>query len=147
MTTLLLIHAAATLLMTGLVLFVGVVHYPLMAHVGRDAFINYELHHTRRTTWIVAPLMLTEAATAVALLVMKLNSPLLPWAVLSTALLGIAWGITFLINVPQHARLSQGFDPRIHTSLVRTHWIRTLAWVLRSALALVFLLPPGQGLG
>ena len=33
---LLLLHAAATLFMTGLIWFVQVVHYPLFARVGED---------------------------------------------------------------------------------------------------------------
>ena len=54
---LLLIHAGATLYMTGLIWFVQVVHYPLMARVGEDGFAEYEKHHQRLTTWVVAPPM------------------------------------------------------------------------------------------
>ena len=37
----LLAHAAATLFMVGLIWFVQVVHYPLFARVGPDAFVPY----------------------------------------------------------------------------------------------------------
>jgi hypothetical protein len=66
--SILLLHAAATLSMTGLIWFVQVVHYPLMARVGRVGFADYEAAHTRRTTWVVAPPMLIEGFTAVVLL-------------------------------------------------------------------------------
>ena len=58
MREILLIQAAATLAMVGLIWFVQIVHYPLMAQVGRDSFAHYEASHTARTTWVVAPLML-----------------------------------------------------------------------------------------
>ena len=45
-TTLLLIHAAATLYMAGLIWFVQLVHYPLMANVGKRLF---DLPTTART--------------------------------------------------------------------------------------------------
>jgi hypothetical protein len=64
MQTVLLIHALVTWFMTGLIWFVQVVHYPLMAAVGSPGFAAYEAAHSRRTTWVVAPVMLAEAATA-----------------------------------------------------------------------------------
>ena len=60
-------HAAATGVMTGLIWFVQVVHYPLLARVGAASFVEYERAHVRRTTWVVAPAMLVEAATAIVL--------------------------------------------------------------------------------
>ncbi len=38
----LLAHVAATLFMTGLIRFVQVVHYPLLARVGRGGFADCE---------------------------------------------------------------------------------------------------------
>ena len=60
----LLLQVAATLCMVGLIWFVQIVHYPLLAQVGRDGFRRYEMDHQRLTTWVVAPLMLTELTTA-----------------------------------------------------------------------------------
>ena len=41
----LLVHVVATLVMTGLIWFVQIVHYPLMAKVGRADFAEYERLH------------------------------------------------------------------------------------------------------
>ena len=60
-------HAAATWYMTGLVCFAQFVHYPLFAAVGSEEFSAYEQRRTSLTTWVVAPSMLVEAATAVLL--------------------------------------------------------------------------------
>ena len=62
----LLLNVAATLMMTGVIWFVQVVHYPLMEQVGASGFVTYEKLHTRWTTYVVAPPMLVEAATALA---------------------------------------------------------------------------------
>lgn len=136
---LLAFHAAATLLMTGLAWFVGVVHYPLMAEVGRTEFPRYERLHRQRTTWLVAPLMTAEAGLAAWLAAVP-PPAVPPWqAYMAAALLAAIWLSTFTVQVPLHARLSQGFDPSAHRSLVATHWGRTAAWTLRSVLALAWL--------
>ena len=41
----LIIHAAATWFMVGLIWFVQIVHYPMFANVGRDSF---DVHRTDR---------------------------------------------------------------------------------------------------
>ncbi len=140
MTTLLLINAASTLLMTGVVLFVAIVHYPLFAGVGREVFPAYSLSHASRTTIVVAPLMLIEAMTSVLLLVPAIAGRA-PGVLEFTgvALLVPIWGITFLLNVPQHARLAKGFDSSVHRALLRTHALRTLCWAGRAVVVLLML--------
>lgn len=135
MTALLLVHAGATVAMAGLVWFVQLVHYPLFAHVGRDGFARYELEHTRRTTWLVAPLMLVEAATALALLAADPSA----LTVAGAALLGVVWLSTALVQVPLHGRLERGFDAGAHRRLVRSNAVRTSAWTGRAAIALALL--------
>ena len=126
-----ILHAAATLFLTGLVWFVQLVHYPLMGETGRETFPRYELLHQRRTTWIVAPAMSAEALLALWLLLRRpAEIPFWP-----AALAGI-WVSTFAVQVPLHARLAAGFDPQAHRRLVLTNWWRTAAWSLRSLLAL-----------
>jgi hypothetical protein len=133
----LLAHAAATLFMTGLIWFVQLVHYPLFARVEGRVFPGYEIEHMRRTGWIVTPAMLAEAVTAVALLF----DPRVPAAAAWTGavLLAIVWLSTALLQAPRHVVLRRGFDTSVHARLVATNWIRTVAWSLRSVLALAIL--------
>lgn len=135
MTGLLLVHAGATVAMAGLVWFVQLVHYPLFAGVGRDEFARYEAEHTRRTTWLVAPLMLAEAATALALLAADPSA----LTIVGAALLGVVWLSTALVQVPLHGRLEGGFDVEAHRRLVRSNAVRTAAWTGRAAIALALL--------
>lgn len=145
----LIAHAAATLYMTGLIWFVQVVHYPLMAAVGREGFAAYESAHARLTTFVVAPGMLVEALCA-GLLVLGLFEAGLPadrtpdrltyWLILlGAAALLLVWATTFLVSVPLHGKLSAGFDARAHALLVNTNWIRTFLWSSRAAIACTLL--------
>lgn len=140
---LLLVHASSTLLMTGLVWFVAVVHYPLMAHVGRDGFSGYQRRHMSRTTWVVAPLMLVEAGSAVALLGIGLTDETAPmssvWTAIGAVGLAVVWLLTFAVLVPLHARLTTAFDELTHRRLVFWNWWRTAGWSLRSVAAVVLL--------
>ena len=134
--TLLLIHAAATLFMTGLIWFVQVVHYPLMAKVGADGFTDYESHHQRLTTWVVGPAMLVEMMCASWLAVAPVQAVPVWLACLGLALLAVIWISTAMLQVPRHKDLELGFDINAHRRLVNSNWIRTVAWTLRSILAL-----------
>ena len=135
----LLAHAAATAVMTGLIWFVQVVHYPLLARVCAASFVEYEQAHVRRTTWVVAPAMLVEAATATALPFVYPTQPgrALAWGGL--ALLAVVWMSTALLQVPCHRRLARGFDADVARRLVATNWIRTVCWSLRLFVALALL--------
>ncbi len=134
-TMLLMLHLVSTLAMAGLIWFVQVVHYPLFAQVGRDGFKQYEQSHRRLTTIVVAPLMLTEAATAMMLLWLRPDS--IPFSAASSgvALVGVLWASTFFWQVPAHERLSQSFDTATHRRLVRSNWLRTVVWTVRGLLA------------
>jgi hypothetical protein len=134
--SLLLLHAAATLYMMGLVWFVQVVHYPLFALVGDHRFPTYEDAHTRRTSLVVGPPMLLELLTAAALVVWRPAAvPVAgPW--IGFVVLGVIWISTFALQVPRHTRLAARFDSMVHRGLVGTNWIRTFGWSVRGILAL-----------
>lgn len=130
------LHLTATAFMAGLIVFVQIVHYPLMGVVGSDTFTEYERRHTLRTGWVVIPPMLVELATAIGLVVLPPPAETVGLAWAGLALLVVIWASTALLQAPQHRRLLQGFDPRVHRRLVRTNWIRTVAWVARVPIAL-----------
>lgn len=140
---LLTLHAVATWLMTGIIWFVQVVHYPLFARVGGEAFLSYERAHVRRVVWLVTPVMLVELATGLGLLVTPPAG--LPTRVLwlNTGLLALIWISTGLLQLPAHARLRHGFEPRAYRLLVRSNWARTVAWTIRSCLLFAWMAGAG----
>lgn len=145
---LLLVHLAATLLMTGILWFVQVVHYPLFLSVCPASFPDYEQLHTSRTGMLVAPLMLVELVSAAIISFLAWRLPeeaarrdAVPGndaqlLLLNLALLVAIWAVTFLVQVPQHAALSRGFDAARIQSLVNGNWLRTILWSARAALLL-----------
>ena len=139
--TLLVLHVAATLFMTGLVWFVQIVHYPLLHRVGTAGFSRYELEHTRRTSPVVAPMMLFELGSGVWLALappVGVQSALL---LANAVLLAIIWGSTFVLQSPLHRSLASGLAAGSVDRLVSTNWIRTASWSVRSVLLLLVLLP------
>ena len=136
---LLLLHAAATLFLTGLIWFVQVVHYPLFARVGEEGYAGYQAAQVRRTGWVVAPAMVAELGSGVALLWLRPGSVPPAWVWLGLGLLAIVWCSTALVQVPRHNALAAGWDERAGRELVRTNWLRTMAWSIRALLVLAML--------
>lgn len=134
-------HAAATWWMAGVIWMVQLVHYPLMGLVGVERWREYEQAHCSRITFVVLPAMVLELASALLITWRSLASagPAPVAECFGAALLALLWLSTFLVQTPLHMRLSERFEPAEHTRLVRTNWLRTLAWSARAVLALTML--------
>jgi hypothetical protein len=124
-------HLLTTFALVGLIWFVQVVHYPMMASFDRQNFAAHEKEHCDRTGWVVVPLMLGEIFTFALLLLEGLRSNTF---LLSGLLLGVIWASTFFLQVPLHRALLQGWNAEAHRQLVTTNWIRTAAWTGRGVL-------------
>ena len=131
-----LIHFAATWFMVGLIWFVQIVHYPLYDRVGLEAFSVYAEAHTRMTTWVVAPVMILELITAVALLYFVPPGMSLGQLLWAFVLLGLIWLSTAILQVPCHGKLQMGYDAGVHHFLTQSNWVRTVLWSLRGLLLL-----------
>lgn len=130
------IHLVSTWYMVGLIWFVQLVHYPLFDGVGDDGFVDYERRHTVNTSWAVGPPMLAEMGTAILLPVLR-PELLSSWAFVGAcALLVLIWLSTAILQVPMHQKLGAGFETAAHSRLVKTNWIRTVAWTLRGVLVI-----------
>jgi hypothetical protein len=134
-----LVHLFSTLFMTGVIWFAQAVHYPLLVRVGEGAYVAYEGENTRRTGWVVIPVMGVELITALLLLWRPPEGLPLFYIWLNAALLALIWISTFTLQGPYHQLLMKKFDPGVWRSLVRTNWIRTTAWTSRGILWLVHL--------
>lgn len=127
-----LAHFAVTCALAGLIWTIQIVQYPLFDRVGREAFPVWHAAYTAAITRVVAPLMLVELGGALWLLgVADLREPLF---LASLAPLAFIWMATAFVQVPLHSRLARGFDAASHRRLVRSNWLRTLAWTLRGGL-------------
>jgi len=143
-------HAFVTAFMAGLIWTIQLVHYPLFAWVPPDAFTGadttnqpngrgYEREHMRRITWVVAPAMLVELASAIALLAMAPAELRLELGVALGAL-ALIWISTITTQGPLHVRLARTADADLISKLVTTNWLRTALWSGRAVFA-VLLIP------
>ena len=139
MVELLWIQLAVTWTLVGLIWVIQVVHYPLLAAVGTDAYPHYQREHMRRITWLVGPLMATEVILAIVLAIDPPANAASWMAPAALALVGLIWLSTMAFQVPLHTTLERGFDARAHRRLVDTNWLRTTAWSLRGILAIAML--------
>ena len=131
---LLLLNFAAAAYLTGLIWTVQVVHYPSFGLVPKAEFVRFHQAHTARMSYVVLAPMVLELALAIWLA--GAGRAALPggagwW---SLALVGLIWAVTFLISVPFHNRLGLGYDYVAIDGLIRTNWLRTLAWTARAGL-------------
>ncbi|MBI1325024.1 hypothetical protein GC170_17815 [bacterium] len=126
---LLVVDASSAWFMTGLVWFCAIVHYPLFAAVNPDDFRPYHAEHVRRTQRIVLLPMILELASAIAIAAFPPNEVRGSWLPLTgAAFVGAVWLCTMLGQVPDHEKLSNGFDARIHRKLLRGNFFRSLFW-------------------
>jgi hypothetical protein len=136
----LVLHAAATWALVGLIWTIQVVHYPLFdAAAGMD-YARFQRRHMQRITFLVGPLMVVEALASVGLLVAATRGQVpLVLALLGLVLLVAIWASTAFVQAPLHGRLEARYDAALHGRLVATNWVRTISWTLRGVLAALML--------
>lgn len=127
----LLINLLSTWTMVGVIWFVQVVHYPLLAVVPVESAASVAVEHQRRTGWVVGAPMALEGVTTLALLVLVPEGVVwfVPW--LAGIPLAVALGATIFLSVPRHERMAREPDAQVGKELVSTNWVRTIAWTLR----------------
>lgn len=125
---LLLLNVVLAAYLTGLIWTVQLVHYPGFALVPATGFAAYHRAHLRRMGWVVMAPMVAELLLAAAWT--WVAGTAVAWAGLG--LLLVIWAVTFFVSVPLHNRLvTDGPAYATVYGLVRTNWLRTLAWTVR----------------
>lgn len=132
----LLLNVAAVLFMAGFIWTMQLVHYPLFDRVGADAFPAYEAAHNRLFFLVAGPGVIATLVSGVLLLFARPAGVPLWAAILGLALFAVIAVSTALLQAPQHAALSGGFDRGAYEFLLRTNWIRTAAWSVYALLGL-----------
>ena len=136
----LVINALATCVMVGVIWFVQLVHYPLLATIGIDRASEIAVEHQRRTGWVVGLPMAGEGATTLWLLFDLPNGVNSALPFVGGFLLASALGSTIFLSVPLHEKMALAPTADIGYKLVRTNWPRTIAWTLRGVLLAIMLL-------
>ncbi len=132
---LLLMNLVLSAFLTGLIWFVQVVHYPIFRQVPTAAFGAYHAVHTLTTGRAVAMPMLLELLLGGWLALQFFPGNLKWFNYAAYGLVLLLWGVTFLLAVPLHNKITAGgYSEEVINSLVTSNWIRTVAWTVRTAL-------------
>jgi hypothetical protein len=134
------VHAASTLFLAGVIWTIQVVHYPLFARLGPAGFAAAMADHGRRISGVVMAPWALQGVTTVWLLVRPpVGVPtVLIWSAAVLAAVPVA--VTLAASVPAHRELGNGFDPAVHARLLATNWLRTVAWTAHAAVAVAIVL-------
>jgi len=136
----LLVQLVSATLMTGVIWYVQVVTYPQFLNIGESSFRAYHENYSLRVSLIVIPPMLLELVASLLGVVLFWSSPeLRGWMVVGAVVTVSVWLCTFVIQVPLHTQLSNGFSEAAVKSLVRTNWIRTTLWTAHCGIVIVAL--------
>jgi len=129
--TLIVIHAAATMFMVGLIWTIHYVHYPLFAYVGESTYVSFQAEHVARIGRLLFVPWLTEGITLLGILALAFLGGRKDWrvpAVINGAAMAVVLVISGFWSAPAHAKLANGFDKSVHDQLMTVNLIRTLAW-------------------
>lgn len=110
-----------------LILLVQLIIYPSFTQMSPANLKAWHPVYTKRITFVVLPLMLSQALTVI-LQVLKAFT----YLHLTSLLLVIAlWLLTFLQAVPLHTKIDHSNDPlRAANKLVKTNRIRGFLWLI-----------------
>lgn len=128
--------------MVGVIWFVQIIQYPLLAKIGAESFIDYHREYTKRAGYLLGPVMVFEMGIAVLLCFLSWNSSTFFWWLLNIGLVLAIWFVTFRVSVPDHEKLAQGASAGVIRHLVVTNWWRTFFWTLKMLIAIVLVTHP-----
>jgi hypothetical protein len=124
----------ATLVMLAVIWWTQLYTYPSFARVAQEEFTFFHARYSDMISYIVILPMLVELTTSAMLLFHNPDPIPSFYPVIGILLLAVIWLSTFLLQVPMHEILGNGFDAEIHQKLVATNWIRTIIWTARGFL-------------
>jgi hypothetical protein len=113
--------------MTGVISVIQWIHYPSFANIEREKFSAFHKKHINALGFIAGPAMVIELVTA-----LWLTKSGNPFFILNALLVCLLWFITFFISVPLHNRLAENFDEPVWRKLLKTNYLRSFLWILRS---------------
>jgi len=130
---LIVVHAAASMFMVGLIWTIHYVHYPLFAYVGESTYVSFQAAHVERIGRLLFVPWLTEGITLIGILALAFLGGRKTWrvpAVINSAAMAIVLVISGFWSAPAHAKLADGFEESVHDQLMTANLIRTLAWTV-----------------
>lgn len=125
--------------MTGVIWVTQLTQYPSFAWFREGDFAENHDKYRVGIALIATPIMILEAVSGVLLIIYRPSvvGGVGAWAGLS--LIVLIWASMFFLQVPQHSKLSRGFDSTAIKRLVMTNWVRTVAWTIRAGIVVLWM--------
>ncbi len=139
-----IIHALVSIIITAIMWYIQVVHYPMLRFVEADHFEHYNRELKMKNTLLFFPLFSLEIFTSVALLLSFTMVSDFTTSVqnqfflvgFSLILLFVLHLINFQLIRPLLSSLQTDTNGKKHQQLLRMQWIRTLGWTIRMIILL-----------
>ena len=131
MNTLILLNFIASFTMLGVILVTQIVSYPMFLNENNKGFTLFHSMYVKRISSIVMPVMTIELILSV-ILFFTLDGILSQISLTTLILILIS---TAFIQVPIHEKLKFKHDEFLTKKLIRTNWIRTSLWSIKSIIS------------
>lgn len=130
---LLMCRVAVDFGMLVLIWLVQLIIYPSFEFSDKETFAFWHQRYTGLITLVVLPLMLGQLALTGYQLTQERS-----WSTITCMILIVfCWVVTFTLSVPAHNQLqSSGNKIETVTWLVRTNWLRTIAWTASAVISM-----------
>lgn len=148
MTIAFIVSVITTFFSLAFMLYLQVVHLPVLKYIGAEAFKTYYDRYKMRMTILAFPVMTLEAITSLAVFLnYSARAGLAPGSENTLILYGISLFIlplmhlvTFKYIIPQYKKLKNNFEEKTCNRLLQLNLIRTVGWGLRVVLILLTML-------
>ena len=120
----------------GLILTIHFVHYKSFKFIDIERFIEFHRFHTKNISFLVLPLMTSEAVLSITICYFY-------FSILSLAnllLVALIWITTFLLQVPSHNKLSTGKSMPEIKKLISGNIYRVCLWFLKVIVSTLIIL-------
>ena len=123
-------------MMSGIIWFIQICHYPLLGLVAKGDVPAYIYRNRVLTAYIVSPIMTVEIITAWLLVFMPYIHVTLGIRIAGVAIVTLVWCSTLFVQLPTNLKLQRDWNEKTFRHLLRTNWIRTIGWSLRVLIAI-----------
>jgi hypothetical protein len=123
-------------ILLGLILIIHFVHYKSFKFIDIEKFIEFHRFHTKNISFLVLPLMTSEAVLSITICYFY-------FSILSLAnllLVAFIWITTFLLQVPSHNKLSTGKSMPEIKKLISGNIYRVCLWFLKVIVSTLIIL-------
>ncbi len=133
-------NVISTFIMVGVIWYAHIAFYPLLSFIGKKEFRLYKEEYNKRVMPAATVILLIEFLSSVLLIWFRPLAIKLSYALVGLLFLFIIWFLTWIIEVPQHKILQNGFNEKSYRILIKINFFRCILWTSRAFIALLMII-------